>query len=111
MASIPVNPQMFTGAVSAVGPEFDEADDCRLVYISFPVGVRNKFHIHSTAQTLIVTEGRVVVSTRHESVEVGVGDIVVTPADEEHSHGAAPGSTATHLSILASGSMLRQTEE
>jgi len=51
-------------------------------------------------QTLYVTEGRGLVQSRGGGiVEIRPGDIVYTPADEWHWHGAAPGHFMTHLSI------------
>jgi len=50
--------------------------------------------------TLYVTEGRGLVQSRGGDIaEIRAGDIVCTPADEWHWHGATPGDYMTHLSI------------
>jgi quercetin dioxygenase-like cupin family protein len=49
---------------------------------------------------LYVTEGRGLVQSRSgEIVEIRSGDIVHTPADEWHWHGAAPDHFMAHLPI------------
>jgi quercetin dioxygenase-like cupin family protein len=47
-----------------------------------------------------VTEGSGLVQSRGgEVVEIRSGDVINTPADEWHWHGAAPDQFMTHLSI------------
>jgi quercetin dioxygenase-like cupin family protein len=49
---------------------------------------------------LYVTEGRGLVQSRDgDIVEIRAGDVIYTPADEWHWHGAAPDHFMTHLSI------------
>jgi len=61
---------------------------------------RTAWHSHAVGQTLYVTEGRGRAQSRGGGViELRAGDIVYTPADEWHWHGAAPDHYMTHLSI------------
>lgn len=82
----------------------------RVAYVTFSEGVRNKFHVHSTDQVLIVTQGKGLVVTGDEQVELGEGDVVISPAGEKHWHGAAPGSTMTHITITGGGGTTEQLE-
>src|SRR5215217_6846145 len=55
---------------------------------------------HAVGQTLYVTEGRGLVQSRGGPVEeIRAGDIITTPPDQWHWHGAAPDHYMTHLSI------------
>jgi quercetin dioxygenase-like cupin family protein len=101
---------LFTAAVTsqsmpeATGEQFNGA------YITFPDGVRNKLHRHSSDQVLIVVSGRGSVATEKEQFALAEGDIVVTPAGEIHWHGAVEGASMTHITITAAGSTTEQIE-
>lgn len=82
-----------------------EADLLRVTAVTFEDGARNKWHAHSTDQVLVVTEGRGIVATEEREQPVGPGDVVLIPAGQRHWHGAEPGQTFTHLSILTPGQM------
>ncbi len=84
---------------------------CRVAQIHFAKGARNKFHIHSTYQLLIVTAGKGIVATENEQVVVGVGDIILFPPGENHWHGATKDSDFSHLMIVPLGSEMTQTEK
>ncbi len=71
--------------------------------VHFADGVRNRFHTHSSDQILIVTGGAGVVATEEEEVRVGPGDVVVSPGDVPHWHGAEPGQEFTHITLLKVG--------
>ncbi|HEX2172481.1 MAG TPA: cupin domain-containing protein [Dehalococcoidia bacterium] len=78
--------------------------------VSFSAGSRNKFHVHTSDQILIITEGTGTVATRQEEQSVTVGDVVLIPQGEDHWHGA-PGSTSmAHITITAKESQTTQTE-
>ncbi len=77
----------------------------RVTAVTFDDGARNKRHRHSTDQVLVVTHGRGVVATDDQELRVGPGDVVLIPAGELHWHGAEPGQSFTHLSILTPGQM------
>ncbi len=78
----------------------------RVTAVTFRAGARNKPHRHTTDQVLVVTEGRGIVATDGEELQVVAGDVVLVPAGERHWHGAEPGTDFTHLSILTPGEMM-----
>jgi quercetin dioxygenase-like cupin family protein len=72
----------------------------RVNAVRFSPGARSAWHSHALGQTLFVTEGAGLVQSKGASIaRVRAGDIVYTPADEEHWHGATPEDFMTHLSI------------
>ena len=72
--------------------------------VHFSPGARTAWHSHSTGQTLHVTDGEGLVQSRGEAIAVmRPGDVVWTPADEWHWHGATHDHTMTHLSITDGG--------
>ena len=102
---------LFTGKVTRQSPVTDnEGSQLSIDYVHFPKGVRNKFHKHSNDQVLIVTQGQGIVATRKKKHKVKKGDVVWTPAGEEHWHGAIPGSSFTHISVTKAHTKLTQLE-
>ncbi|MGI9254847.1 MAG: cupin domain-containing protein [Thermomicrobiales bacterium] len=83
----------------------DDAALLRVTAVSFEDGARNLWHRHSTDQVLIVTEGAGIVATETGEVLVEAGEVICIPAGERHWHGAQPGQTFTHLSVLTPGHM------
>ncbi len=77
-----------------------DAADLRVSSVTFLDGAHNLPHRHSCDQVLIVTEGRGFLATEYETRDVANGDVVVIPAGQLHWHGAMPGETMTHLSIV-----------
>jgi quercetin dioxygenase-like cupin family protein len=68
--------------------------------VHFAPGARTAWHSHSLGQTLYVTEGKGLVQSRGEPiVTMGPGDVVHTPAEEWHWHGATPHHLMTHISM------------
>jgi quercetin dioxygenase-like cupin family protein len=68
--------------------------------VHFTPGARTAWHSHTGGQTLYVTEGEGLVQSRGEPiVTIRAGDIVRTPADEWHWHGATATRFMTHLSV------------
>ena len=68
--------------------------------VHFTPGARTACHAHSLGQTLYVTEGEGLVQSRGEPiVPIHPGDVIHTPADEWHWHGATPDHLMTHLSM------------
>jgi 4-carboxymuconolactone decarboxylase len=107
----PSNSAMFTGPVDMqdfVGPELSRR--FLIKQVNFGRGVRNKFHTHSIEQVLIVTEGKGVVATESEEITVVPGDIIFIPAGEKHWHGAAKGSTFSHVYVMSPDSQTTQIE-
>jgi quercetin dioxygenase-like cupin family protein len=68
--------------------------------VSFVDGARNLRHVHSADQILYITEGMGIVASEERENLVTAGDIVHVAAGEVHWHGAAPGASMAHLSIL-----------
>ena len=85
-------------AQTAVGGEVGR--DLRLSEITFKDGARNRWHVHTTDQILVVTEGDGLLASDGEQHDLAVGDVAFIPANTRHWHGAKPGKTMTHLSIL-----------
>ena len=78
----------------------EEPSRIRVSAVRFTPGARTAWHSHALGQTLYVTEGAGRVQSRGgEITEIRPGDIVYTPSDEWHWHGAAPSHFMTHLSI------------
>lgn len=102
---------LFTGPATAQRVLSSEDAQYNVAFIHFAEGVRNKFHTHSSDQLLIATQGRGMVATEDEEVELRPGSIAHIPAGEKHRHGALPGSTMTHISITAAHSTLEQLED
>ena len=108
----PVTSPMFSGPVTmqnVVGPELSKRFMVRQV--NFDRSVRNKFHTHTIEQILIITEGKGIVATDKEEITVVPGDIVFFPAGEKHWHGAAKGSTFSHLYVMSPDSKTTQIEQ
>jgi len=79
--------------------------------INFARGVKNKFHIHSNDQLLIVTAGKGICATEQEEITVGPGDVILFPAGEKHWHGAAPDSEFSHIYVTGPDNQTTQLEE
>jgi quercetin dioxygenase-like cupin family protein len=98
---VPVDARSFAG--SARTKRLAEArDDVPVVVyrVEFDPGARTHWHIHSGAQWLMITEGRIRIQRWGEDAQdAGPGDAVVIAAGEKHWHGAAPGSRGVHLAI------------
>ena len=78
----------------------DEPSRVRVNAVHFTPGARTAWHCHVLGQTLYVTEGEGrIQSAGGEIAKLVSGDIVHTPAEEWHWHGAAPDHFMTHLSI------------
>jgi quercetin dioxygenase-like cupin family protein/transcriptional regulator with XRE-family HTH domain len=93
--------EWFTGDVFIDGiVRGEEPSHVRVSAVRFTPSARTAWHSHAVGQTLYVTDGRGLVQSRGgEVAEIRAGDIVRTPADEWHWHGAAPDHFMTHLSI------------
>ncbi|MGH9028158.1 MAG: (R)-mandelonitrile lyase [Acidimicrobiales bacterium] len=81
----------------------EEPSRIRVVEVRFAPCARTAWHSHALGQTLYVTEGTGLVQSRGDDiVRIRAGDVVHTPPDEWHWHGAAPEHFMTHLSMTES---------
>src|SRR5437016_651500 len=93
--------EWFTGDVYIDGiARGEEPSRVRVSTVRFTPSARTAWHSHAVGQTLYVTEGMGLVQSRGGAIEqIRAGDVIYTPADEWHWHGAAPDHFMTHLSI------------
>ncbi|HKS91967.1 MAG TPA: cupin domain-containing protein [Tepidiformaceae bacterium] len=91
----------FTGDVWIDGiTTGDSPPDVRVSAVRFSPGARTAWHAHALGQTLYVTDGHGLIQSRGgQPTRIRAGDVVTTPADEWHWHGAAPDHFMSHLSI------------
>lgn len=106
------NTSFFTGEVMR-GPFMPAgvSNDYMMGVVSYPKGVRNKFHTHTHDQILIATEGEGIVATEDEQWIMKAGDIICIPGGLNHWHGATSESKFSHIAIVRAGDKLKQTEE
>src|SRR3989339_1245596 len=103
---------LFTGRIMRQSPLKDiKSSDLSVDYINFAKGVKNKLHMHSSDQVLIVTKGRGIIATEEKEFKIRKGDIIWVPAGEKHWHGAVPGFKLTHISITKTHSKLTQLKK
>ena len=81
----------------------DLSHDLSMSEVHFKNGARNRWHMHSTDQMLVITEGEGIVADEAEERAVSPGDVAFIPKNTKHWHGAKTGRDMTHLSILANG--------
>lgn len=68
--------------------------------VTFEPGARTAWHTHPLGQALIVTAGCGRVQCDGGPIEeIKPGDVVWFPPGEKHWHGAAPGTSMTHIAI------------
>jgi len=93
--------EYFTGDVS-IDPLNNAPDPARIVVasVTFEPGARTAWHSHPLGQTLVVTAGAGRAQRWGGEVEeIRPGDVIWTPPNEKHWHGAAPTTAVTHLAI------------
>jgi len=91
----------FTGAVR-VDPLFQVGEPMRLSAgsVTFEPGARSAWHTHPMGQTLVVTAGSGWVQAWGGPVqEIGPGDVIWTPPNEKHWHGAKSTTPLSHIAI------------
>jgi quercetin dioxygenase-like cupin family protein len=94
-------PDRFTGSVH-VQSLFDAKEPSRSTggQVTFEAGARSAWHTHPLGQVLIVTEGVGWIQQWGGPVQViRKGDVVWTPADVKHWHGATPTRSMTHIAF------------
>jgi quercetin dioxygenase-like cupin family protein len=96
--------QWFTGRVT-ITAQFQRETPSRVggAIVHFGPGARTAWHKHPLGQTLIVTEG--VGWTQIEGgpkLEFRAGDVLWSPPEHKHWHGATPHEAMTHIAIQES---------
>ena len=104
-----VNPLFTSHDVTDQTP-FVGGKDLKMGIVNFGPGVRNKFHIHTGDQILIVTKGRGIVATEAGEREIKVGDTILIPAGEKHWHGATRDSAFSHITVQVATNRMTQLE-
>jgi quercetin dioxygenase-like cupin family protein len=93
--------ERFTGHVELeMLHEAGSDDRPDVAHVHFHDGAVTNWHVHPGGQHLYVASGTARVGTDADGeVELGPGDLVVSPAGERHWHGAGPGHDATILAV------------
>lgn len=93
--------EMFTGDVHIEAIAYgEEPSRVRVNLVRFAPSARTAWHSHALGQTLFVTDGVGLVQSRGgEVTEMRAGDVVHTPSDEWHWHGATPDDSMAHISV------------
>ncbi|MFC1935925.1 cupin domain-containing protein [Chloroflexota bacterium] len=108
----PVTNPLFTGGPVTRQPLVtrEMGNNMTANVVNFSKGAKNKLHMHTSDQVLIVTAGTGIVATEQEERTVGVGEVIHFPAGEKHWHGATKESEFSHIAITAVGSETTQLE-
>lgn len=94
----------FTGQVR-VDPLFSASMGLNAsgAYVTFEPGARSAWHTHPMGQRLVVVSGVGLTQEWGRPVQViRPGDVIVCPPGVKHWHGAAPGTSMTHLAVTGS---------
>ncbi|WP_369255665.1 cupin domain-containing protein [Streptomyces sp. R35] len=91
----------FTGdAYADVIYRGQEPSRARANMVRFTPGARTAWHSHGLGQTLCIVEGIALIQSRGGDIlEAHPGDVIHTPAGEEHWHGAAPEQFMSHIAL------------
>jgi quercetin dioxygenase-like cupin family protein len=77
----------------------------RVTVVEFSDGSVTHWHTHPGEQVLYVLAGECRVGNEAEEFFTAhAGDVVYTPPNEKHWHGATPGTKMVHISITTGGS-------
>ena len=79
----------------------EEPSRVAIASVTFEPGARTAWHSHPLGQTLVVTEGTGWVQGWGGKVqEIKAGDVVHTPPNQKHWHGATATTRMTHISVV-----------
>ena len=93
--------QIFTGT-AVISPLFNPHGEgaAGAAQVTFAPGARTAWHSHPAGQALVVTSGVGWVQERGgERRRIEAGDVVWTPPNVEHWHGATPENAMGHIAI------------
>jgi len=80
----------------------DVSHDLSMSEVHFRNGARNKWHLHSTDQMLVITEGEGIVADEKEERVVSVGDVAFIPkATSFGSRALSSAATASRAPAMA----------
>ena len=99
----PVEPGGFFTGSAGVDRMFPAREPSRVAIasVTFEPGARTAWHSHPLGQTLIVTEGTGWIQGWGGPVqEIRAGDVVYTPPNQKHWHGATATTGMTHVAIV-----------
>lgn len=85
------------GATWLAGPA--QGDGLDVAVVSFDAGAATPEHVHHGGQVLVVLSGTGYVEVSGAREVLQPGDVVVTPAGEQHVHGAAGSGPFSHVSV------------
>lgn len=94
-------PDRFVGAVKMdTLAEPKDASLARVISVSFAPGAHTNWHSHPLGQILVVTAGMGYIQQWGGKVEqIHPGDVIWTPPNVKHWHGAGLKESMTHISI------------
>lgn len=94
----------FTGVVEITPLVKGEEPSClACAQVAFNPGARSAWHTHPRGQLLIVTKGIGLIQQWGGQIQmIQQGDVIWTPPQVKHWHGATPTSTMTHTAIQES---------
>ena len=101
-ATVQANPKNFTGTAWATSlfSAHHSPSKTYAAVVSFTPGARTNWHIHSTGQSLIVTEGfGYTQEWGREIVALYPGDVVWCPPGVKHWHGASSNTSMSHIAV------------
>ncbi len=94
----------FTGKTTLAELLFpQQPNGIKITVVRFEDGSVTHWHTHPGEQVLYVLEGECRVGNETEELVAREGDVVHTPPNEKHWHGAARGSSMVHISITTGG--------
>ena len=99
-ATVQANPKNFTGTWATSLFSAHSPSKTYAAVASFTPGARTNWHIHSTGQSLIVTEGfGYTQEWGREIVALYPGDVVWCPPGVKHWHGASSNTSMSHIAV------------
>ncbi|MFK0110681.1 cupin domain-containing protein [Streptomyces sp. NPDC091217] len=100
-ATVKLPEQWFTGdAWADVIYRGEGPSRTRANMVRFAPGARTTWHSHGLGQALYIVEGIALIQSRGgRIVEAHPGEVIWTPAGEEHWHGAAPDRFMAHIAL------------
>jgi quercetin dioxygenase-like cupin family protein len=78
----------------------DTTYDAQIANVNFEPGVRTKWHYHPSGQILMITSGTAYYQEKGKPKQILTkGDVATCPPNVPHWHGAAPGTTMSHVAV------------